>query len=202
MQYSTLHGSVVEAAQRMGGGRARPALELVGCEPDVEAAIKYAFGSSFVCQVRTEGVWLGAPPTRSNHPPPHEGPSLPPCPPNPTSSGSTLPSPTLSNLTPTSGRTPAPPRSWPSAVRSAHAASRWTVTTSTPGAGAGPGYKRSASTIGACLLSRGMVGWHGGVAWWGGIVGAPYALPSCLPGSSHDAPQLNPTQPLRPAATC
>jgi hypothetical protein len=36
----------------MGGGKAQPALQLVGYEDEVEAAVKYAFGNAFVCQVR------------------------------------------------------------------------------------------------------------------------------------------------------
>ena len=41
-----------DAAQRLGGDKVRPALELVGCAEEVERAIKYTFGSAFVCQVR------------------------------------------------------------------------------------------------------------------------------------------------------
>ena len=56
MQYHSLHPGVLEAARKMGAGRAQPALELVGFEGDVEAAIKYAFGSTFICQVRLYDV--------------------------------------------------------------------------------------------------------------------------------------------------
>lgn len=52
VQYSTLSGNVVDAAKRMSGGKAQPALQLVGSAPDVDAAIKYAFGNTIVCEVR------------------------------------------------------------------------------------------------------------------------------------------------------
>jgi len=48
----SLSQNVVSAADRMGGGRAKPALELVGCADHLQAALKYAFGTSLVCQVR------------------------------------------------------------------------------------------------------------------------------------------------------
>ena len=51
VQYYTLSGSVLETARKMSAGKAQPALELVGYEGDVEAAVKYAFGSAFICQV-------------------------------------------------------------------------------------------------------------------------------------------------------
>eukprot|EP00798_Chlamydomonas_sp_ICE-L_P014593 gene14593-20643_t len=50
VSYHSLNGSVVEAARKMSAGKACPALELVGYDLEVEAAIKYAFGSTFVCQ--------------------------------------------------------------------------------------------------------------------------------------------------------
>lgn len=43
---------VLDAAARLGAGRARPALELVGFDGGVQAAMKYVFGNTFVCQVR------------------------------------------------------------------------------------------------------------------------------------------------------
>lgn len=43
---------MLSAAAKMGGGKAQPALQLVGYEEEVEAAVKYAFGNAFVCQVR------------------------------------------------------------------------------------------------------------------------------------------------------
>ena len=46
-----LPGHVVNAAQRMGGGKAKPALELVGSSDELQAALKYAFGTSLVCEV-------------------------------------------------------------------------------------------------------------------------------------------------------
>ena len=52
VQCHTLSASVVEAARRMGGDKVRPALELVGCAEEVDRAIKYAFGTTLVCQVR------------------------------------------------------------------------------------------------------------------------------------------------------
>jgi structural maintenance of chromosome 2 len=52
VRYNETSGAVLSAAAKLGGGRAQPALQLVGYEADVEAAVKYAFGSAFVCQVR------------------------------------------------------------------------------------------------------------------------------------------------------
>lgn len=46
---------MLSAASKLGGGKAQPALQLVGYEAEVEAAIKYAFGSAFVCQVSGGG---------------------------------------------------------------------------------------------------------------------------------------------------
>ncbi|KAF5843268.1 hypothetical protein DUNSADRAFT_70 [Dunaliella salina] len=45
-----LPSSVVNAADRMGGGKAKPALELVGSSDHLQAALKYAFGTSLVCE--------------------------------------------------------------------------------------------------------------------------------------------------------
>lgn len=52
MQYHELSGAVRAAAERLSGGKAQPALQLVGYPDEVEAAIKYAFGNVLVCQVR------------------------------------------------------------------------------------------------------------------------------------------------------
>lgn len=52
VRYSETSPSVLAHAARLGGGRAQPALQLVGYEPEIEAAIKYAFGNAFICQVR------------------------------------------------------------------------------------------------------------------------------------------------------
>jgi hypothetical protein len=51
VQYPNLPQSVLAAAERMGGGKAKPALQLVGYAHEVEAAMKYAFGGAFVCEV-------------------------------------------------------------------------------------------------------------------------------------------------------
>lgn len=53
VRYSDMPPSVLAAAKQLGGGRAQPALELVGYEPEVEAAIRYTFGNAFICQVST-----------------------------------------------------------------------------------------------------------------------------------------------------
>eukprot|EP00775_Hariotina_reticulata_P003904 gene3904-4158_t len=50
VRYSDMPSSVLAAAKQLGGGRAQPALQLVGCEAEVEAAIKYTFGNAFICQ--------------------------------------------------------------------------------------------------------------------------------------------------------
>ena len=44
--------SAAAAARGMVGDRAQPALELVGYDAELSAAMKYAFGSAFVCKVR------------------------------------------------------------------------------------------------------------------------------------------------------
>jgi chromosome segregation ATPase len=51
VRYQEAHPSVLSAAAKLGGGKAQPALQLIGYEQEVEAAIKYAFGTTFVCQV-------------------------------------------------------------------------------------------------------------------------------------------------------
>jgi hypothetical protein len=55
VRYQEAHPSVLSAAAKLGGGKAQPALQLIGYEQEVEAAIKYAFGTTFVCQV---SCWL------------------------------------------------------------------------------------------------------------------------------------------------
>ncbi|WIA16380.1 hypothetical protein OEZ85_013075 [Tetradesmus obliquus] len=50
VRYQDTHPSVLSAAAQMGGGKAQPALQLVGYAPEVEAAVKYAFSTTFVCQ--------------------------------------------------------------------------------------------------------------------------------------------------------
>lgn len=42
--------AVVDAARRLGGGKASPALQLIGYDEEVDAAMRYAFGGVFVCQ--------------------------------------------------------------------------------------------------------------------------------------------------------
>lgn len=44
--------AVQAAAARLGGGRAALALELVGFDADLGAAMRYVFGNAFVCQAR------------------------------------------------------------------------------------------------------------------------------------------------------
>jgi hypothetical protein len=43
--------STKSAAQKLGHGRATLALELVGYDKDLSAAMKYAFGNAFICKV-------------------------------------------------------------------------------------------------------------------------------------------------------
>ncbi|KIY95276.1 Structural maintenance of chromosomes protein 2-2 [Monoraphidium neglectum] len=50
IRYRDDPSAVLAAARQLGAGRARPALELVGFEGGVEAAMKYVFGNTFVCQ--------------------------------------------------------------------------------------------------------------------------------------------------------
>jgi len=50
IQYFTPPNSVLDAAKKLGGDKVHPAIQLVGYEADVERAMKYAFGSVFVCQ--------------------------------------------------------------------------------------------------------------------------------------------------------
>jgi structural maintenance of chromosome 2 len=41
------------AARRLAGAKAQPALELVGYDQELSAAMKYVFGGAFICQVGT-----------------------------------------------------------------------------------------------------------------------------------------------------
>ena len=43
--------SVTAAAQRVSNGNAQLALELIGFEQDLSAAMQYVFGNAFVCKV-------------------------------------------------------------------------------------------------------------------------------------------------------
>ncbi len=43
--------SVTAAAQRVSNGSAQLALELVGYDQDLTAAMQYVFGNAFVCKV-------------------------------------------------------------------------------------------------------------------------------------------------------
>jgi hypothetical protein len=45
--------AVQAAAAKIGRGRATIALELVGFDADLGAAMRYAFGNAFVCKVRS-----------------------------------------------------------------------------------------------------------------------------------------------------
>ena len=47
----TASAAAQSAAARLGRGKAALALELVGYDEDLSAAMKYAFGSAFVCKV-------------------------------------------------------------------------------------------------------------------------------------------------------
>ena len=44
--------SVTAAAQRVSNGNAQLALELVGFNQDLSAAMQYVFGNAFVCKVK------------------------------------------------------------------------------------------------------------------------------------------------------
>lgn len=48
-----VHPNAAAAATKLAGEKAQPALELVGYDQDLSAAMKYAFGGSFVCKVCT-----------------------------------------------------------------------------------------------------------------------------------------------------
>ncbi|PNH09256.1 Structural maintenance of chromosomes protein 2-1 [Tetrabaena socialis] len=50
VSYPQMHPSVAEAAARLSGGRARPALELLQFDPRVAPAVQYAFANVFICQ--------------------------------------------------------------------------------------------------------------------------------------------------------
>ena len=49
---SLLPRRVLDAAHKLSEGKARPALELVGYEGEVERAIQFAFGNTLICQVK------------------------------------------------------------------------------------------------------------------------------------------------------
>lgn len=57
VKYPEMPPAVLSAAAKLGGGKAQPALQLVGYEGEVQAAIKYAFGTAFVCQVGKVGFF-------------------------------------------------------------------------------------------------------------------------------------------------
>lgn len=48
--YRSCSREVKEAATRLSGGKALPAIELVGYDCELDAAMKYVFGTSFVCK--------------------------------------------------------------------------------------------------------------------------------------------------------
>ena len=48
----TASAAALSAAARLGKGKAALALELVGYDQDLGAAMKYAFGNAFICRVR------------------------------------------------------------------------------------------------------------------------------------------------------
>lgn len=52
--------STINAAKRMGGAQVQPALELVGCEENVQRAMQYVFGSALICKVRESSRSLSA----------------------------------------------------------------------------------------------------------------------------------------------
>lgn len=52
--------STINAAKRMGGAQVQPALELVGCEENVQRAMQYVFGSALICKVRERSRGLSA----------------------------------------------------------------------------------------------------------------------------------------------
>ena len=49
----TASAAAQSAVARLGKGKAALALELVGYDNDLGAAMKYAFGNAFVCKART-----------------------------------------------------------------------------------------------------------------------------------------------------
>jgi len=49
VRYQEVAPAVKAAATKLVGSKATPAIELVGYENEVAAAVKYAFGSTFVC---------------------------------------------------------------------------------------------------------------------------------------------------------
>lgn len=51
--------AVLEAANRLSGGKARPAVDFLQYDPRVAPAVQYAFGNVFICQVRCAGRVAG-----------------------------------------------------------------------------------------------------------------------------------------------
>ena len=51
IKYSDLPGGVLSAARQLAGNKATPAIELVGYDHELEAAMKNVFGGAFICQV-------------------------------------------------------------------------------------------------------------------------------------------------------
>lgn len=52
VNYPRMSPAVLEAAQRLSGGKARPAVELLQYDAKMAPAVHYAFGNVFICQVR------------------------------------------------------------------------------------------------------------------------------------------------------
>jgi structural maintenance of chromosome 2 len=50
VSYRTMPGEALAAAKKLAGEKAQPALELVGYDQQLTAAMQYVFGGSFVCQ--------------------------------------------------------------------------------------------------------------------------------------------------------
>lgn len=50
VRYHELPSGVMAAAKKLSDSKSTPAIELVGCDQEVETAMKYVFGTAFVCQ--------------------------------------------------------------------------------------------------------------------------------------------------------
>ncbi|KAG2446681.1 hypothetical protein HYH02_008249 [Chlamydomonas schloesseri] len=50
VNYPTMSPAVLEAANRLSGGKARPAVDFLQFDPRVAPAVHYAFGNVFICQ--------------------------------------------------------------------------------------------------------------------------------------------------------
>lgn len=59
IKYGETPASVLSAAKQLGGDKASAALELVGYDQEVQAAIKYVFGNAFICQVGVGIKYIG-----------------------------------------------------------------------------------------------------------------------------------------------